>query len=65
MAKSPKLLLPFPTSGPCPTCGYRWMNMQAKDQNSGKIDWVTCGSCSYAAGLDTFRTQLAAARNKT
>lgn len=57
--KSQKLLLPFPTSGPCPTCGSPRMNMQAKDENSGKIDWVTCAKegCTYAADLATFRAQ--------
>lgn len=60
MAKSPKLLLPFPTSGPCPNCGFLRMNMQAKDSNSGMYDWVTCQNCTYADSLLNFRAQLAA-----
>lgn len=56
--KSEKLLLPHPTSGPCPTCGYQQMNVQAKDQNSVSFDWVTCANptpCAYAASVADFR----------
>lgn len=59
--KSEKLLIPVPTSGPCPTCSNPKMNVQAKDMNSDYRDWVTCqkDGCPYADTIVNFKNWLA------
>jgi hypothetical protein len=55
-----------PWSGPCPTCGYKFMTRTTKDANSEFQGWIKCanpnGSCTYAADFYDFREIQRAAK---